>query len=298
MHFHGWRKGLKTGMYYLRTRAAVGAIQFTVSADIQAQAKAQQKTGVSPVPVAAAAVAPVAAIAEVVPVKASPLSPVNNAPKVNGVAEITAGVGKMSTSLVGAGADVTPILKAKEAPKVDLKGEDEDITFEEATRRRKERELEAVKLQCSIDNKESCMRKWPSFSLRARKKANLSCRFQCARVKRSSPPPRGQGPSILLFFRYLLRSQSTLYYYYFHTYFRFVLLSWKISLVRCPVVNLLACKQSLFRSPCNGNFALSYPDTIQEHCFVFGCLLFGCIARMVLELFRVAKLSFGAEAWL
>jgi ribonucleoside-diphosphate reductase subunit M1 len=157
MHFHGWRKGLKTGMYYLRTRAAVGAIQFTVSADIQAQAKAQQKTGVSPVPVAAAAVAPVAAIAEVVPVKASPLSPVNNAPKVNGVAEITAGVGKMSTSLVGAGADVTPILKAKEAPKVESKGEDEDITFEEATRRRKERELEAAKLQCSIDNKEACL---------------------------------------------------------------------------------------------------------------------------------------------
>jgi ribonucleotide reductase alpha subunit len=30
MHFYGWKKGLKTGMYYLRTRAAVGAIKFTV----------------------------------------------------------------------------------------------------------------------------------------------------------------------------------------------------------------------------------------------------------------------------
>ena len=30
MHFHGWRKGLKTGMYYLRSRAAVDAIKFTV----------------------------------------------------------------------------------------------------------------------------------------------------------------------------------------------------------------------------------------------------------------------------
>lgn len=31
MHFYGWRKGLKTGMYYLRTKAAAEAIKFTVS---------------------------------------------------------------------------------------------------------------------------------------------------------------------------------------------------------------------------------------------------------------------------
>ena len=30
MHFYGWKKGLKTGMYYLRTRAACDAIKFTV----------------------------------------------------------------------------------------------------------------------------------------------------------------------------------------------------------------------------------------------------------------------------
>jgi ribonucleoside-diphosphate reductase subunit M1 len=30
MHFHGWRSGLKTGMYYLRTQAASAPIQFTV----------------------------------------------------------------------------------------------------------------------------------------------------------------------------------------------------------------------------------------------------------------------------
>jgi len=30
MHFHGWQLGLKTGMYYLRTKAAVDAIKFTV----------------------------------------------------------------------------------------------------------------------------------------------------------------------------------------------------------------------------------------------------------------------------
>eukprot|EP01054_Gregarina_sp_Poly1_P000382 Gregarina_sp_Poly_1__381@NODE_1095_length_5109_cov_377_047997_g759_i0_p1_GENE_NODE_1095_length_5109_cov_377_047997_g759_i0NODE_1095_length_5109_cov_377_047997_g759_i0_p1_ORF_typecomplete_len840_score81_87Ribonuc_red_lgC/PF02867_15/2_7e190Ribonuc_red_lgN/PF00317_21/6_5e03Ribonuc_red_lgN/PF00317_21/9e31ATPcone/PF03477_16/1_2e15ATPcone/PF03477_16/1e04Ly6_related/PF06579_12/0_087_NODE_1095_length_5109_cov_377_047997_g759_i024534972 len=30
MHFYGWKSGLKTGMYYLRTQAAVDAIKFTV----------------------------------------------------------------------------------------------------------------------------------------------------------------------------------------------------------------------------------------------------------------------------
>ena len=30
MHFYGWKKGLKTGMYYLRSRPAVDAIKFTV----------------------------------------------------------------------------------------------------------------------------------------------------------------------------------------------------------------------------------------------------------------------------
>ena len=32
MHFYSWKRGLKTGMYYLRTRAAAQAIQFTVDA--------------------------------------------------------------------------------------------------------------------------------------------------------------------------------------------------------------------------------------------------------------------------
>jgi ribonucleoside-diphosphate reductase alpha chain len=32
MHFYAWKKGLKTGMYYLRTKAAADAIKFTVEA--------------------------------------------------------------------------------------------------------------------------------------------------------------------------------------------------------------------------------------------------------------------------
>ena len=30
MHFYGWKQGLKTGMYYLRTKPAADAIKFTV----------------------------------------------------------------------------------------------------------------------------------------------------------------------------------------------------------------------------------------------------------------------------
>jgi ribonucleoside-diphosphate reductase subunit M1 len=38
MHFYGWKKGLKTGMYYLRTQAAAAAIQFTVDHNSAAEA--------------------------------------------------------------------------------------------------------------------------------------------------------------------------------------------------------------------------------------------------------------------
>mmetsp|Transcript_4592 Transcript_4592/g.5837 ORF Transcript_4592/g.5837 Transcript_4592/m.5837 type:complete len:803 (+) Transcript_4592:136-2544(+) len=48
MHFYAWKKGLKTGMYYLRTRPKADAIQFTVNqeqlmADRMRQAKLQEK---------------------------------------------------------------------------------------------------------------------------------------------------------------------------------------------------------------------------------------------------------------
>lgn len=43
MHFYAWKKGLKTGMYYLRTRPAVDAIKFTVDSTLLDSA-------VSPVP--------------------------------------------------------------------------------------------------------------------------------------------------------------------------------------------------------------------------------------------------------
>ena len=41
MHFYGWKRGLKTGMYYLRTRPATEAIKFTLPAVQSAKPKAE-----------------------------------------------------------------------------------------------------------------------------------------------------------------------------------------------------------------------------------------------------------------
>jgi len=39
MHFHAWKSGLKTGMYYLRTKAAADAIKFTIDKKYQDETK-------------------------------------------------------------------------------------------------------------------------------------------------------------------------------------------------------------------------------------------------------------------
>jgi ribonucleoside-diphosphate reductase alpha chain len=44
MHFYGWEKGLKTGMYYLRTKAATDAIKFTVDKTVEEEPAVNAKT--------------------------------------------------------------------------------------------------------------------------------------------------------------------------------------------------------------------------------------------------------------
>jgi ribonucleoside-diphosphate reductase subunit M1 len=43
MRFYGWKKGLKTRMYYLRSRPAAQAIQFTVDQALLKDVKEQVK---------------------------------------------------------------------------------------------------------------------------------------------------------------------------------------------------------------------------------------------------------------
>ena len=50
MHFYAWESGLKTGMYYLRTKSAVDAKKFTLSAEkkeVSIPANAQQQQQVA-----------------------------------------------------------------------------------------------------------------------------------------------------------------------------------------------------------------------------------------------------------
>ncbi|GAX11074.1 ribonucleoside-diphosphate reductase subunit M1 [Fistulifera solaris] len=50
MHFYAWKKGLKTGMYYLRTRPKADAIKFTVDQElINADKQKKAQTGAKPV---------------------------------------------------------------------------------------------------------------------------------------------------------------------------------------------------------------------------------------------------------
>ena len=43
MHFHTWKRGLKTGLYYLRTKAAADAIKFTIVKDEKSMDNEEQK---------------------------------------------------------------------------------------------------------------------------------------------------------------------------------------------------------------------------------------------------------------
>ena len=47
MHFYAWKKGLKTGMYYLRTKAATDAIKFTVDAEMMKAKKEEEMAAVA-----------------------------------------------------------------------------------------------------------------------------------------------------------------------------------------------------------------------------------------------------------
>ena len=43
MHFYGWKAGLKTGMYYLRTKAATDAIKFTLDKEAMSHQSLKRK---------------------------------------------------------------------------------------------------------------------------------------------------------------------------------------------------------------------------------------------------------------
>ena len=104
MHFHAWKKGLKTGMYYLRTKAASSAIKFTVTK------KAEEAPHVQEV---AAGFSPAAA-----PVEAA-VSAVSAAPVAHAVGEAVAATAPVAFAVPAAAiAAAAPVSVTNELPEM------------------------------------------------------------------------------------------------------------------------------------------------------------------------------------
>jgi len=145
MHFYGWKKGLKTGMYYLRTRPAAAAIQFTVDASILKEAKANTAAASAAAAAPKPAPAPVAARA--------PASEPTVESVTNGVNALS--VGPAAVKLEPESPTIPPAGPAAGISERAAKAAAEDPEFAEALRR--QAELDEARLQCSIDNKEACL---------------------------------------------------------------------------------------------------------------------------------------------
>ena len=146
MHFYGWKKGLKTGMYYLRTRPAAQAIQFTVDASYlksakkaQQEAKAPKKPQPVSSPVPNVSPSPITA-------KASTPTPTTPTPNTTTPSPTTPVTTTSETTVSTANPD-----------NATSDGKEIDPEYAEALRRQKERELEQEKLMCSLENKEACV---------------------------------------------------------------------------------------------------------------------------------------------
>ncbi|KAK1223145.1 ribonucleotide-diphosphate reductase subunit rnr1 [Marasmius sp. AFHP31] len=157
MHFYGWKKGLKTGMYYLRTRPAAQAIQFTVDQSVLKVAKAQQgKAGTEKQPSTVTVSTPTTTTAS--PAVAS----VSASSSASSVAVAPSSSGGLPTptpstpekSPVAAATDSLDALSLDEKTR---KAAEADPEFAAALQRQKARELEEAKLMCSIENKEACV---------------------------------------------------------------------------------------------------------------------------------------------
>lgn len=158
MHFYGWKKGLKTGMYYLRTRPAAAAIQFTVDQGLIKDAKKAQAAGVSPNMVERGIPTPASSSSS------SPTRSSSNSGSASTKPE------PMAFSLPLGKAAPTPSLVASKAPpsltsvedglatlEITKRAAEADPEFAAALQRQKDRANEEAKLLCSLENKEACV---------------------------------------------------------------------------------------------------------------------------------------------
>ena len=147
MHFYGWKKGLKTGMYYLRTRPAAQAIQFTVDQTVLMEAKKvnDEKKLNGPGQVR------------------GPGLRDNAGPIHNGIAAHEGSTASAGSASLAVSSPNTVIQSADQGFKslsLDekaLKAAESDPEFAAALLRQRDRELEEATLMCSLENKEACV---------------------------------------------------------------------------------------------------------------------------------------------
>ncbi|KAF9066495.1 ribonucleotide reductase [Rhodocollybia butyracea] len=144
MHFYGWKKGLKTGMYYLRTKPAAQAIQFTVDASVLKDAKMHQAKAADKK--AAGLVSSKAAAAALFASSSGSSTPISSDPS-----------SSPSFSPVTPPSDISPSLETLSLDDKQKKAAEANPEFAAALLRQKEREYEEAKLMCSIENKEACL---------------------------------------------------------------------------------------------------------------------------------------------
>lgn len=125
LHFYAWRKGLKTGMYYLRTKAAADAIKFTVDQQALSKKKAQQSSSTASISLSAAsAKLPAGAITPNITSAASTLPSTSNTPAVanGGAAAVNAAAERRAQAMA-----------------------------------QLEREQQLAAMVCSLENKDACL---------------------------------------------------------------------------------------------------------------------------------------------
>jgi ribonucleoside-diphosphate reductase subunit M1 len=163
MHFYGWKKGLKTGMYYLRTKPAAQAIQFTVDQSLLKEAKKQNAMAVTAraaVTTAAAAATPARNGGIPTPASSlanSPAIPSTPAIKQEPVSPVPLKFLSASPSAVSESSSGTIVESGSQFLDKTEKAAEANPEFAAALERQRERQLEDEKLQCSLENKEACL---------------------------------------------------------------------------------------------------------------------------------------------
>ncbi|KAJ6584039.1 ribonucleotide reductase alpha subunit [Mycena vulgaris] len=172
MHFYGWKRGLKTGMYYLRTQPAAQAIQFTVDQSVLNDAKVHNdnatkaKAALKALDVAAAAPPPAVSAVPALVSSTGFASPASSSSSREQSPATPPKTREREVAIKQESVSPEPLRfsPAPVAVKADVEAEEmlakmalEDPDFAAALQKLKDRELEEAKMYCALENKEECL---------------------------------------------------------------------------------------------------------------------------------------------